>query len=247
MADIDSKLPVQDAADGTDGASAPVVAQLIGGIDGSSNLQAISTDSAGKVNVTFSNTTLAVTGTFFQATQPISAAALPLPSLASTSTLQTAGNTSVASIDTKTPALGQALAAASVPVVLTAAQLTTLTPLTSVTVTQATGTNLHVVVDSGAVTATPSSSSTATLSNVSGSASSVTLLASNASRKNATFFNDSTSLLYIKFGTTASTTSYTVQVPPGYYYEMPIGQMYTGRIDGIWSAANGAARVTELT
>lgn len=36
--------------------------------------------------------------------------------------------TSTASIDTKTPALGQALAAASVPVVLTAAQLTTLTP-----------------------------------------------------------------------------------------------------------------------
>jgi hypothetical protein len=39
-----------------------------------------------------------------------------------------AGAASVASIDTKTPALGQALAAASVPVVLTAAQLTTLTP-----------------------------------------------------------------------------------------------------------------------
>jgi hypothetical protein len=39
------------------------------------------------------------------------------------------------SIDTKTPALGQALAAGSVPVVLTAAQLTTLTPLSSVTIT----------------------------------------------------------------------------------------------------------------
>jgi hypothetical protein len=63
-----------------------------------------------------------------QVTQPISAAALPLPALASTSTLQTTGNTSVGSIDTKTPALGQALAAASSPVVLTAAQITTLTP-----------------------------------------------------------------------------------------------------------------------
>lgn len=39
-----------------------------------------------------------------------------------------ATDTSVASIDTKTPALGQALAAASVPVVLTAAQVSTLTP-----------------------------------------------------------------------------------------------------------------------
>lgn len=40
---------------------------------------------------------------------------------------------SVASIDTKTPALGQALAASSVPVVLTAAQLITLTPPVAIT------------------------------------------------------------------------------------------------------------------
>jgi len=44
--------------------------------------------------------------------------------------------TSVASIDSKTPALGQALAAGSVPVVLTAAQISTLTPLSTVAVTQ---------------------------------------------------------------------------------------------------------------
>ena len=47
-----------------------------------------------------------------------------------TSALQTAGNASLSSIDTKTPALGQALAAASVPVVLTAIQLAALTPIT---------------------------------------------------------------------------------------------------------------------
>lgn len=46
-----------------------------------------------------------VSGAFWQATQPISAAALPLPSGASTSALQTAGNTSLSSIDGKTPAL----------------------------------------------------------------------------------------------------------------------------------------------
>jgi hypothetical protein len=80
-------------------------------------------------------------------TQPISAAALPLPAGASTSALQTTGNTSLNSIDTKTPALGQAVAASSVPVVLTAAQLSTLTPLTSVQVTQTSGANLHVNVD----------------------------------------------------------------------------------------------------
>lgn len=71
-------------------------------------------------------------------TVAISAVALPLPAGASTSALQTTGNTSLSSIDSKTPALGQALAAASVPVVLTSAQLSALVPLTSVSVTQGT-------------------------------------------------------------------------------------------------------------
>lgn len=63
-----------------------------------------------------------------------------LPTGASTSALQTTGNTSLSSIDTKTPALGQALAASSVPVVLTAAQLSTLTPLSTVAVSGISGT-----------------------------------------------------------------------------------------------------------
>lgn len=67
------------------------------------------------------------------ATQPVSAASLPLPTGASTSAKQDTGNTSVASIDGKVPALGQALAAASTPVVLTAAQVTTLTPPAAIT------------------------------------------------------------------------------------------------------------------
>jgi hypothetical protein len=79
--------------------------------------------------------TVAVSGSFFQATQPVSAASLPLPTGASTSANQTTAISSLSSLDTKTPALGQALAAASTPVVLTAAQLTTLTPLSTVAVT----------------------------------------------------------------------------------------------------------------
>ena len=79
-------------------------------------------------------------------TQPISATALPLPTSAATSALQTTGNTSLSSIDTKTPALGQALATASTPVVLPAAQITSLTPPTSVTVTQPTAANLNATI-----------------------------------------------------------------------------------------------------
>jgi hypothetical protein len=56
--------------------------------------------------------------------------------------------------------LGQAVAGASLPVVLPAAQITALTPLSSVTVTQGTGTNLHMVCDSGC-----SSSSSPTFGN----------------------------------------------------------------------------------
>lgn len=62
----------------------------------------------------------------------------------STLALETGGN--LASINTKTPALGQALAAASVPVVLTSSQLSTLTPLTSVAVTQGTAASLNATI-----------------------------------------------------------------------------------------------------
>jgi len=44
---------------------------------------------------------LAVTGTFYQATQPVSAVSLPLPAGAATSTKQDTGNASLASIDSK--------------------------------------------------------------------------------------------------------------------------------------------------
>ena len=86
---------------------------------------------------------------------------------------------------------------------------------------------------------------TATLSNVSSSASNVTLLASNAARRGATIFNDSTAILYIKFGATASATSFTVYLTAAQYYEVPY-PCYTGIIDGIWASANGSARITEL-
>lgn len=104
-----------------------------------------------------------------------------------------------------------------------------------------------VLVDGSAAIAT---STTATLSSVAGNLSSVSILASNTSRKMAAVFNDSThnnAVLYLKFGTTASTTSYTVQIPAGSYYEFPT-PIYTGAVDGIWSSnATANARITEFT
>jgi hypothetical protein len=102
-----------------------------------------------------------------------------------------------------------------------------------------------VDIASSVVLTTKQAASTGTLSNVASSASSVTLLASNANRLGATIHNDSIEIMYVKFGTTASATSYTVKMVADAYYEVPFG--YTGRIDGIWASADGNARVTELT
>jgi hypothetical protein len=76
---------------------------------------------------------------------------------ASTSANQTTGNTSLSSIDTKTPALGQTTMAGSRPVVIASNQ--SAVPVSgTITATQATGTNLHVVVD-----ATPTTTVTGTV------------------------------------------------------------------------------------
>lgn len=240
---------------------------------------------------------------------------VPLPTGAAT-------EVTLASIDTKTPALGQALAAASVPVVLTAAQVSTLTPLATVAVTQSgswtvtanagtdlntsalaleSGGNLAAIATSTAIlddwdesdrakvnlivgqagiaagtgtdgatvprvtlatnvplpagtnnigdvdVASTPKSGTATVTTVADTGTSAQLLAANASRLGATIENDSSAVLYVKLGTTASATDYTVRMVQYSYYEVPYG--YTGRIDGIWASdpGDGAARITELT
>ena len=87
---------------------------------------------------------------------------------------------------------------------------------------------------------------TATLSNVASSASSITIVAANANRLRLIIYNDSTSILRIKFGATASSTSFTYALDPKATYESPTFNLYTGVIDGIWDSANGSARVTEM-
>lgn len=86
---------------------------------------------------------------------------------------------------------------------------------------------------------------TGTKSNVSGAATSTTILAANTSRKRWSVYNDSAAILYLDTtGGTASATSYVVQVPPGGYFEGPL-PVNTGLITGIWASATGTARVVE--
>lgn len=73
----------------------------------------------------------------------------------------------------------------------------------------------------------------------------VNLLAANAQRQGATIFNDSVEILYLALANTAVTNAnYSVQVAAYGYYEVPA--KYTGLIKGLWTAASGNARVTEI-
>lgn len=90
---------------------------------------------------------------------------------------------------------------------------------------------------------TVSRPTTASVVNVASSATNVTLFAASGDTNARAIYNDSTAVLYVKFGATASTTSYTVQLAAGAYYEFP-QPVYAGQVDGIWASANGAARTT---
>lgn len=94
---------------------------------------------------------------------------------------------------------------------------------------------------------TTASPSTPSVTSVSAAASDTLLLAANANRKQAFFYNDSTATLYLLFGTgVASTSNYSVQIGPQVLYEVSWPVTNNG-FHGIWSAANGAVKVTELT
>ena len=88
----------------------------------------------------------------------------------------------------------------------------------------------------------------AVTANVPSSASSTELFAAAVPAHGRTIVNESTQRLYVKFGATASATSYTVALegaaaPPYAYFEFP-QPCYAGLVSGIWASANGSARVT---
>lgn len=96
------------------------------------------------------------------------------------------------------------------------------------------------------VTSTGGTSADASVSSVAASATTVTIAAANARRVGLTIYNDSSAILYLKLGATASSSSYTVQMAGGSYYELP-QPCYPGVVDGVWASATGNARITEMT
>lgn len=174
---------------------------------------------SGRIPVDGSGVTQTISGTVavsnFPATQPVSGTV--------TANIGTSGSlaldSNVTSLSAKFGSVGQKAMSSSAPVVIASDQSTLITKITT--------------------------STTNTTTNVAASATNVTLLASNSSRLGATFFNDSSNNLYLKLGSTASTSSFTARLIPNGYYETPFS--YTGIITGIWDGTNGNCRVGELT
>lgn len=84
----------------------------------------------------------------------------------------------------------------------------------------------------------------ATPASVASSATSVTLFASNINARARSVYNDSTQVLTITYGATASTTLVKVKLAASDYWEAP-QPLYTGLVSGIWASANGSARTSE--
>ena len=87
--------------------------------------------------------------------------------------------------------------------------------------------------------------STATITSIPASTSSTTLKTANADRKGLLLYNDSNSDCFIKFGATASISSFSIKLKSQGHFFID-GPIYSGVVDGIWTTDNGAMRVTEL-
>jgi hypothetical protein len=146
-------------------------------------------------------------------TQPVSAASLPLPTGAATAANQTTSNTSLASLDTKLPAKGQAAMAASTPVVVASDQTT-----------------LPVADVKGTASAPAAVNATATAGQ---------LLGANANRKTAMLQNrDSANHVYIGKDNTV-TAANGIDLPPG--GGMFVDDRTTGAWYGICSSGQTAS------
>jgi hypothetical protein len=227
----------------------------------------ISNDVGNAIPVSFnslptgSNTIGAISNTGFSATQSGTwnvnniSGTISLPTGASTSANQVTTNNSLSSIDGKLPPLGQALASGSVPVVLTASQLSTLTPLSTITANA--GTNLNtsaLALETGGNLASINNKlnsqvvSSSTVTTVNASASDTTLLASNANRKGFIIFNNSTAILYILLTSgTSSSTNFSILLNQNESLIIDNTCLYTGIVKGIWASATGDCKVTEFS
>lgn len=80
---------------------------------------------------------------------------------------------------------------------------------------------------------------------VAASLASVVLLAANPNRKGFAIHNNSTATLYLGLAETPTSGDFAAKILPNGYYEPPLN--FVGAVNGIWTAANGNAQVTEFS
>jgi hypothetical protein len=109
------------------------------------------------------------------------------------------------------------------------------------------GTSKAVVGSNGALTVAVLAPTASTVAAITSTTTNGTALqAANTSRAGLYIFNDSTAVLYVKFGTGATPTDWTIRLAAGGFYELP-APYYRGAVSGVWAAANGQARITEIS
>lgn len=84
-----------------------------------------------------------------------------------------------------------------------------------------------------------------TTSVTSSAAPGVVLLGQNPERKSFYVFNDSPNTLFLNFSSSVSSQAYVVQLPSLTLYESAV-PCPTGSVCGVWSAASGSAKVTDV-
>lgn len=193
---------------------------------------------------------------------------IPLPVDIATAPLQEAGNASIASLDSKTPALVDGrvpVDGSSVvqPVSDGGASLTIDDGGNSITVdgpltdAELRATPVPVTLGEGALSieggvsvegtaVTGVAQRTPTTTSVPGSAFSQLLLAQNANRKGLSISNISESKLYLSFSNPATLENCFIELQPGTFLLMD-QQLITGNaIYAVWASSNGRAQVTEF-
>ena len=205
--------------------------------------------------------------------ESITVASSALPTGAATEAKQDAGNTSLASLDTKLPSsltvsgtrllvdgsgVTQPVSASSLPLPsgLTVSSTRLLVDGSGVTQPVSasslplpsglTVSGTRLLVDGSGVTQPVSvASRTPTTTSVSSSASSGLILALNSNRKGFSISNISTAKLYLSFSNPATVANCFIEIPASGFLLLDQQLIVTNAIYGIWASANGAAQVTE--
>ena len=108
-----------------------------------------------------------------------------------------------------------------------------------------------VIDTDGSINVETNRCATPTYASVASTTTATTLLAANANRRGAIIFNNSTAILYLKYGTagqtgTVSASAFSVRLATmtSWIIDVPT---WEGAVQGIWASVNGNAQVTDLS